>query len=256
MTSSTATSFAEILSEDRVLPFAHRGAGMLAPENTMAAFAAAVGHGYRLLETDVQASSDGEVFVFHDKDLHRLTGHAGDLESLTAAQISKLRINDNHPIPQLSELLEEHPNALLNIDAKTPHVARLLGPLIRRMGAGHRVLIGSFSDRRIRQTIAGFSDPVCHSAGTLSVVKFMLSAQLRQRPGITAQCLQIPTRQYGVSLVKAKTLDHARKHGLKTHVWTINQARQMHELIDLGVDGIMTDDCVTLKNVMLKRGLW
>lgn len=251
-----AADFREALNSGKVLAFAHRGAGRVAPENTLAAFAAAADLGYDLLETDIQVSRDGTPFVFHDRDLHRLTGDRRRIGTLSDADIDSIRIRTDHAIPRLDDLLESFPDALFNLDAKTDATPAPMAAVIIRHRAARRVCIGSFSDARIRATLKHLPEGTCHSIGTAQTIRFFLGYVSGLPLAIGADCAQLPLSWYGAPLVNARALAFARKRGLRLHVWTVNDAAEMHRLLALGVDGIMTDDCALLRRVMAERGLW
>lgn len=252
----TGPSFKELLARNQVLAFAHRGAGRLAPENTQEAFRHAVDLGFRVIETDIQASRDGTAFVYHDATLERLTGDERRIQDLSDREITRLRIEQDHEIPKLADVLESFPQTLFNLDAKTWEATEPMVSVIRKIGAVDRVCIGSFSDARIRAVTGPLGADTCHSMGTASAIRLYLSSftGLARKP--SAQCVQFPMQHYGVSLTTKRMLNHVRRLGLKLHIWTINDAKTMHQLLDLGVDGIMTDDCVLLKSVMQERGVW
>lgn len=251
-----ATGFREALNSGRVLAFAHRGAGRLAPENTLAAFAAAVSLGYDVLETDIQVSRDGTPYVFHDADLERLTGDGRRIGALSDADIDSIRIGADHAIPRLDDLLESFPEALFNLDAKTDATPAPMAAVINRHRAAGRVCIGSFSDARIRETLKHLPEGTCHSIGTANTIRFLLGYVAGLPLAFTADCAQLPLSWHGAPLVNARALAFARRRGLRLHVWTVNDATEMRRLLALGVDGIMTDDCALLRRVMTEHGLW
>jgi glycerophosphoryl diester phosphodiesterase len=243
------------LDHDGVLAFAHRGGDRVAPENTMAAFHDAVGQGYRYLETDVHASKDGVVYAFHDDNLARMVGEDVAISTLTAAEIGRLKLHGGHHIPTMAELFETFPEARFNIDAKAWPVVQPLSDLINKTATQERVCIGSFSDARIKQ-VAKNVGAVCHSVGPMGAARFRLGAWGRVPLHYAAGALQFPVSEYGVRMVTKASVAYAHKRGLQVHVWTINDESTMHELLDLGVDGLMTDDCALLKKVLTARGLW
>jgi len=244
------------LQHDGVLAFAHRGGDRAAPENTMAAFADAVAQGYRYLETDVHASLDGVVYAFHDDDLSRMVGMDTSISRLTATEIDTLSLPDGHKIPRMADLLDAFPYARFNIDAKTAPVIEPLAQLINKTGCHDRVCIGAFSDARIEAVLRLSEKPLCHSVGPARATRFMVSVWLGLRPQFSAGCLQFPVSQYGVTMVTPRSIAHAHRLGLQVHVWTINDESEMHRLLDMGVDGIMTDDCALLKKVLIERDFW
>jgi glycerophosphoryl diester phosphodiesterase len=249
-------SFREVLARDTILPFAHRGAGEIAPENTMAAFQGAVDQGFEVIETDIQTSRDGTLYAFHDDDLLRLTGDNRSIGALTDPEISALRINETHPIPRLKDVLNAFPDTLFNLDAKTETTPKPLARLIKHMGRQDQVCIGSFRDRRIDRVLQGLGPDTCHGLGLRKGAAFYLSARLHLGLRFRANCVQLPMQYYGIDLVNPRTIAHANRIGLKLHVWTVNDAKTMRHLIALGVDGIMTDNCALLKRELQLAGLW
>lgn len=254
---SSMINFAELIQQSRFLPFAHRGASKLAPENTFAAFQAANDLGFKIVETDIRASQDGVLYCFHDEDFSRLAGDPRKLEKLTSEQIDAIRIEGKYPIPKLQELYEAFPDACFNLDAKSWQCVDPLVDLVRRMQVENRTCFGSFSEARLDAISSALTDSlVTRSFGTRGAVSLYCNYLVRRRFEVKATCAQLPVKQFGVTLVNANTLDYYHSLGLKTHVWTVNDAREMQHLIDIGVDGIMTDDCQLLKSVLQKNGLW
>ncbi len=243
------------LEHEGVLAFAHRGGDRVAPENTMAAFHDAVGQGYRYLETDVHASKDGVVYAFHDDNLSRMVGEDVAISTLTAAEIDKLCVHGEHHIPTMAELFETFREARFNIDAKAWPVVEPLIDLINKTETQERICIGSFSDARIKTVVRGVGD-VCHSVGPLGAARFRFAAWGRLPLSYSFGALQFPVSEYGIPMVTKASVDYAHKRGLQVHVWTINDESTMHQLLDLGVDGLMTDDCALLKRVLQSRNLW
>ena len=244
------------LEHEGMLAFAHRGGDRVAPENTMAAFADAVAQGYRYLETDVHASLDGEVYAFHDNDLSRMVGMDVAINQLPAAEIDALTLSGGHKIPRMVALLDAFPEARFNIDAKSAAVTEPLARLINHTACHERVCIGAFSDARIEAVLRLSDKPLCHSVGPKRASQFMLSVWGGWRPRFNAACLQFPISRYGVAMVTPRSIAHAHRLGLQVHVWTINNESEMHRLLDIGVDGIMTDDCALLKKVLIERDFW
>ena len=217
------------LDHDGVLAFAHRGGDRVAPENTMAAF--------------------------HDDNLARMVGEDVAISNLTAAEIDKLKVHGEHHIPTMLELFETFPEARINIDAKAWPVVEPLIALINQTQAQGRICIGSFSDARIKQVVKNTGN-VCHSVGPLGAARFRFAAWGHVPLSYSAGAVQFPVREYGVPMVTKASVAYAHKCGLQVHVWTINNESTMHELLDLGVDGLMTDDCALLKKVLQARNLW
>ena len=244
---------------------AHRGFSPEGAENSMAAFRAAVGLGYRYLETDVHTTADGVLLLFHDETLDRVTDGAGRVSELSAETVARARIAGTEPIPELAELVTEFPDARLNLDVKDWNSVETLAAAIERHGLHDRVLVASFSDRRRRAVLRLLSRPAASSAGMASNALFVLLGPLLPAPvmrRVTARALhgvhalQVPVRFGAVPVVTAGFVRRAHLHGLHVHVWTINEEAEMHRLLDLGVNGIVTDRADLLKAVLQDRGQW
>lgn len=227
----------------------------------MAAFQAAVDLGYHYVETDVHATADGVAIAFHDAALDRVTDRTGRIAELAWAEVRQARIGGTEPVPTLAEVLHAWPHLRINIDIKSAAAIAPTIAVIEREQAHDRVLIGSFSDGRRLATVRGLTRPVATSAGTGTVVRFVAGARLRLS-GVAARaiegvdCLQVPVRERGVTVVDARTVAAAHARGVQVHVWTVNETPEMHRLLDLGVDGLVTDRADLLREVLIDRGLW
>jgi glycerophosphoryl diester phosphodiesterase len=234
------------------IAFAHRGGALETIENTMEAFTYAIGLGYRYLETDVHVTADGVVVAFHDQDLQRSCGLEGDISAYMWADLRAAKVNGTGQIPRLEELLEEFPTARINIDAKSDQVVPGLSATLRRHGALERVCLGSFSDRRLVTLRRELGEAVCTSLGPGQVA----SLRVATRPIGRGQAAQVPSQHRGIPVVTPKFVDSAHRHGISVHVWTIDDAAEMERLLDMKVDGIMTDRPSLLKQVLLNRKEW
>ena len=247
------------LEQDGPLAIAHRGGALDGRENAMAAFARAVELGYRYLETDVQVTADEVLVAFHDDRLDRVTDRTGEIGSLTWREVRAARIGGTDPIPVFADVLASWPNVRVNVDPKSD---RAVGPLVRTIraaGALDRVCIGSFSDRRLRRARAALGPRLCTSMGPGEVLRLRLAAWgLLPRSAVPSgpACAQIPVRRRFVPLAEQRLLSCAHELGLPVHVWTVNDPGQMHDLLELGVDGIVSDDIVALRAVLRDRGEW
>lgn len=260
----------EFLDHPGPIPFAHRGGSLVGLENSLSAFQRAVDLGYRYLETDARATADGVLLAFHDHSLDRVTDRAGDLTALPYSEVARARIGGREPIPLVEDVLGSWPQARINIDVKAQPAIAPLTEVLRRTNAWHRVCVTSFSSRRLRhirarmRLLSGGRD-VCTALGPHGVAALRahplagpFGTPLRAIAG-AAPCAQVPNRLGRtpfVPFVTAKFLADAHALGLKVHVWTVNDAAEMGRLLDLGVDGIFTDDIETLRDIMKARGLW
>ncbi|MBN2623000.1 MAG: glycerophosphodiester phosphodiesterase [Acidimicrobiales bacterium] len=240
------------------LAFAHQGAH--SPdgpgENTLAAFEAAVAQGYRYLETDAHATRDGVLVAFHDDRLDRLTDRAGAIGDLPYAEVKAARVRDKDEIPLLEDLLTAWPDVRINIDPKHDAAVAPLVELIRRTGTIDRVCIGAFSDRRLSRIRQALGPRLCTSMGPRQVGRLVAAARSLPAGSFSAACVQVPVRRGPVPLVTERFLAAAHARGLPVHVWTIDDADEMTRLLDLGVDGIMTDRTDVLRAVLEERGEW
>ena len=249
------------LAHDGALAFAHRGGTDRHPENTMAAFSYAVDLGYRYLETDVHLTTDGALVAFHDPDLGRLSDRSGQISDMTLAEVEAVSVVDDegelHSIPTLDEIFTSFPNARINIDPKTDESVDPLIRAIRDHGAVERVCIGSFYDSRIRRCRQELGASLCTSMGPIEMAWLRASSFGLPFPKISdASCAQIPLVFKGHKLLDARLLDKAHEQGLQVHVWTIDQEAEMHRLLDMGVDGLMTDEVGLLRDTLVARNQW
>lgn len=227
----------------------------------MAAFRNAVGLGFNYVETDVRTTKDGVLVVFHDETLDRCTDGRGPINRLTWDELRQVRVAGREPIPALEELLAEWPDLRINIDVKDKAGADLLADLIERYGAHDRVLVASVSDRRRFRVLRRLTRRVASSGGALTIGFLVVLGPL----GLTRfigrrlghiHCVQVPLRVGPVRVVTPRLIRRCHKAGLQVHAWTVNKVADMEELLELGVDGIMTDRADLLAEVMAHRGDW
>jgi len=244
------------------LPFAHRGGTESAPENSLAAFAAAVEVGFVYLETDVHLSADGVVVATHDESLGRVADVDGLIAEMTWPEIRAARLGGTEPIPTFEELLEAFPDRKVNIDPKSDAVVDSLMRVLVRHDALERVCIGAFSEDRLIRIREALGPHVCTSASPRETGRLVAASRLPggpdRRPRSTPpyQCVQVPVRHKGVEVVTRRFIGAAHARGAQVHVWTIDDPAEMHRLLDLGVDGIMTDRPSVLRSVLESRGTW
>jgi glycerophosphoryl diester phosphodiesterase len=241
---------------DPPLAFAHRGGAGDWPENTMPAFAGAVALGYRHIETDVHLTADGVLLAFHDDALDRVTDRTGVIAELPWSEVRAARVDGREPIPRFDELLAAWPDVFVNVDPKHDRSVEPLADAIERAGATGRVCIGSFSDRRIARLRARLGPGLCTALGPKGVARLRSSSFGVPGGRFDAHCVQVPVAHRGVTIVDERFVRTAHRLGLQVHVWTVDDADEMVRLLDLGVDGIMTDRPVVLKAVLAARGTW
>lgn len=257
----------------RFLAFAHQGGGLLAPENTLAAFERGAAFHPDALELDIQLTRDGTIVVSHDPTVDRMTDGHGRIADLTLAEIQRLDAGyrftldggQSYPfrgqgvtIPTLAKIFARFPDLLINIDLKEPVPGKeeRLWETIQQANAADRVIVGSFvcsSLHRFRQIARG---AVPTSACPREVLAFVLASRAYVssllRPSYRA--LQVPETQSGIRIVSPATIRTAHRLGVQVHVWTVNDRADMERMLAWGVDGIMTDRPDMLAEVLRERG--
>ncbi len=247
------------LEHDGPIAFAHRGGAAGGLENSMAAFQRAVDLGYRYLETDVHATADGVVLAFHDSTLDRVTDAVGQVARLPWSTVTRARIGGVEPIPRLEDLLGAWPEVRVNVDVKAAGAVGPLARLLARTGTVDRVCVASFSTRRLAAAREAVGPRLCTSLSTRGVARLRVAAlhplTHRWSPrGVP--CAQVPDRLGPMRVVTPGLVAAAHAHGQRVHVWTVDDAASMRRLLDVGVDGLMSDELITLRDVLRARGQW
>ena len=245
----------------RFIAMAHRG-GWVTPaeearENTLHAFSAAVGLGYRYIETDVRTTADGQIVVFHDATLDRVSDAKGTIGDHTLAELRDVRIAGLDPIPLLAEVLEEFPRTRFNIDLKDDRSPGAVAGLLRRHASGGRVCVSSFSGTRMR-AFRRLAPQVPTGVTPFGVAWTGFAPLLRRLRIDSGVVLQVPARvaKKWVPLVRPDVVNFAHATGRLVHVWTVDDSAEMEQLVGVGVDGLISNDITALKQVLIGHGLW
>lgn len=244
---------------------------LLWPENTMTAFQGAVDLGFRCLETDLQISRDGVLAAFHDDTLDRTTDGTGPVSDYLWEELREMdagyRFQPAGPeapdgdfpyrgrgvrIPSLEELVTAYPEAVVSLDLKGDRLEEPLIEIIRRLDLWDRVIVGSFKGARLKRFRSLAARPVATSAGPGEVLRFAAASRLHRLPRLAADALQVPVKQW-ITVVNARTVATAQAAGLPLIVWTINDPAEMRRLLDLGVDGLITDRPDLLRTLLEER---
>lgn len=225
--------------------FAHRGLALEAPENTLLAFAKALAVGANYLETDVHESSDGVAIVSHDDTLERVAHRKANVNHLTAAELRRVDLGNGQSFSTLKEALDAFPDARFNIDVKSRGAVQPTIDAIRATNAVNRVLVSSFNDRLQRATVKGLPG-VATSAPMGAMFRILSASKLGiARRAVTMlfgfDAIQVPERWKGARVVTPRLIRLAHDAGIEVHVWTVNEPDDMHRLLELGVDGLVTD---------------
>lgn len=258
----------KVLEGETPFAIAHRGSRLLWPENTLLAFENAHDAGFRWLETDLHMTSDGVLVCLHDDTVDRTTDgkgpvHRYSFDELRALDAGHAFVLDGAfpyrgaglSVPSLEEVALTFDDCRLVLDLKQKGLVAPLWDLIRRLGIEDRVIVGSFSDRRLREFRRVTGGAVATSAGPAAVLRSLTGGRVRPLRKL-ADALQIPPSYRGIALVTLGSVRRFHAAGYQVHVWTVNSSKQMHRLLDFGVDGIITDRPDALKAVMIERGEW
>ncbi len=239
----------------------------------MASFERAVARGAVILESDVHISRDGVLVLIHDDELERTTDGRGRVADHTLAELQRLDAGyrfspagadafpergRGHRIPVLEEVLRAFPAQRFNLEVKERSPALIEGvvELVRRLGREDTVLLaaaedGTMADLRAHLAATGVRTAVGASAG--DVLAFVRAALAGELPPPGPMALQVPPGFGARALVTPAFVAHAHTHGLVVHVWTINDPAEMERLLDLGVDGVMSDFPGLLAEVVARR---
>lgn len=253
---------------------AHRGAD-IQRENTLSAVRDAVELGFSYIEVDVQASADGKVVVFHDDQLDRITTGTGTVSQYTWNELAQLKVlgpqprdeQVGEPLVLMEELLEVFPATCFNVDLKDLVSAALMAEMLRRTGAWNRVLIASFRDSHRREFFnrVQADEPIVASSGGVETVAKLLTAHhlgilapvaRRLRKNVPLHAIQVPLRQGPIRVVTKRFVAACHRAGIAVHVWVVNDQDQMERLLDIGVDGLVTDNGAGLAEVLGARRQW
>lgn len=242
--------------------FAHRGwhiDDLHGMENSLPAFRRAADEGYHHIETDVHATSDGTLVVHHDDTLDRTTDRTGSIGTLTWSDVRRAKIGGREPVSRLEDVLEEMPDAHFNVDIKTDAAVEPFLRTIRRCKAFDRVAAASFSARRLARIRRLGGPQLVQAMDPVSAGVVWASSKIPLVPiGFLAKgaMAQVPLRQGRLNVVSPAFVRRAHRMGAEVHVWTVDDAPTMRTLLDIGVDGIITDRPDILRMVLRERGAW
>lgn len=236
---------------------AHRGLALEAPENTLLAFAKAIALGVTHVETDVHASADGVAVISHDPDLRRIAGRDVRVAQLTSHELRRVDLGEGQGFCSLAEALDGFPETRFNIDVKAAGAVQPVVEAVRDAGATDRVLIGSFSAAR-RLAVVRALPGVATSVSARGAVSAVAAAQAGTVPAVRrilrdVQAVQLPETVARMRSFTERTIRAFHAAGVEVHAWTIDDPARMAQLLDLGVDGIVTDRADLAIEVLRER---
>lgn len=252
---------------DWFLNIAHRGGKRVAPEETLPAYHDAADTGVDVLEMDVHATSDGVVVCMHDATVDRTTDGTGRINDMTFDQLRDLDAGywfttdggQSYPyrgqgvvVPALEEVLEAFGNFyfVTEIKQSNPSIVDAVLDVLERTGTADRVVIAAADDNVIAE-LRGKNPEIFTALAAGEMLTFAtLEPQDERTYRPPSGFLQPPWE-----VADAEFMDRARRFDLKVHVWTVDDRPTMERLIELGIDGIMTDDPALLENVIDEKGL-
>jgi glycerophosphoryl diester phosphodiesterase len=267
----------------RVIAFAHQGGSFEGPSSTLIAIAHALDVGATAIELDVHATRDRHIVVCHDSTIDRTTNDHGSISAMTLDELSRVDnaywwiegdvvtparsaqeyllrgrapADRRYGVATLEEVATTFPGVLLNLDIKgtAPLVApyeELLASELRRLELTERVIVASFHDDAL-QNFRRLAPEVATSAATNETATFFFShLEVPVIPPVVA--FQVPARFGEIEVVSPSFLDVAHAAGIAVHVWTINDEGEMARLIDLGVDGLISDRPSVLASLLAAR---
>ena len=235
---------------DSFIGLFHRGNSKEFIENSFEAFNSVVEMGYKYIETDLRMTLDRQVIAFHDLDLKRLFGIDVQVKDLTFNEIANLFREENSKLLTLEDALKSFPETKFNIDLKENKVTKDSIDIVSNLDAFHRVCFASFNSSRTMEVL-NFNQSAFVSMGLKDVAKFKFFKMHNKN----IKFLQIPLVWNGIKVVTKNLINKAQDKGLLVHVWTINDRKTINNLIDLGVNGIVTDEPELLMEIMKERDL-
>jgi len=242
-----------------LLVMAHQGGDGLRPSNTLCAFKNAVKLGVDVLEMDVHSTKDGEIVIMHDKTVDRTTNGTGPIQSFTLAELKQLDAGyhwteddgQSFPfrgqgivVPTLNEVFALFPEMAMNIEIKQsePSIAEPLCQMIRAYGMEEKVLVASFKAEAIKEFRRACPEILTTTVENEVRILYGLSmVYLGRIYSPPAEALQVPEYEGDIHVVIERFVEAAHGRNMEVHVWTVNDISDMQRMLDLGVDGIITD---------------
>jgi len=247
--------------------YSHRGGRLLWPENTVFAFQQSYDLGFRFFETDLHLTKDGVVVLFHDDYLDRTTDGTGNVWDYTVEELKEFDAafrfgadrgwpyrGQGITAPSLEEIVTTFPGIRLTLELKQGGLEEPLVAVLERLDLWDRVIIGGFDDRWARAVRKASGGKALTSSGSRETRAFWLASRAGIGLRTPAAALQVPVRHGNLTIADDRLIAAAHKSGKQVHVWTVNEPEEMRRLLDMGVDGLMSDRPDILKAVFEERG--
>ena len=247
--------FFKYLENQKFTAFSHRGGALENKENTIEAFQESIDLGYKYIETDVQNTKDDKLVIFHDNNLLRITGQNIEISKIKYHDLRKITIFGNQKIPLFEDVINNFSKINFNIDPKSNKATFLLKELLINRSDLDRFCIGSHYHHRINLFKFDQFKNMATSMSRQEVIKLFIN-QYFNLFTLNTPCVQVPVSFKGITIVNKKLINLVHNQNKKIHVWTVDSQSEMQNLIDLGVDGIMTDRPSILKETLVKNNLW
>jgi len=236
--------------KDLFIGLSHRGNSKKFIENSFEAFNSVIQMGYKYIETDLRMTKDNEVIAFHDPDLKRLFNLDLQVKDLTFNKIANLFKEKNCSLLTLEDALKKFPEIHFNIDLKVKEVIQDSIKVVENLNAFNRVCFASFHSSHTKKILQHNQNAIV-SMGMKDVALFKFFKFHNKKIRI----IQIPLKWKGIKVLTRNLIQKADKSNLFVHVWTINDRKTINYLIDLGVNGIVTDEPELLMEIMKERDL-
>ncbi len=244
------TSKIKVNNKEKLLIIAHRGASRVAPENTLKAFQIAIELHADILEFDVHQSKDGEIVIMHDGNTFRTTGYFGSISKLTLQELKKLDCGEGERIPTLVELIKIARGKVdLDCEIKARGIAEKILHILKEENMIENTIISSFKHDillRIQKLEPQIKLASLEPTRT-EWIKSWISIKKLLKNVIEHKFFAINPYY---KLVNSKFVEKAHRNKIKIFPWTVNESSSIRKLINLGVDGIITNEIDKVKSVL------
>lgn len=234
----------------KIIIMGHRGANKIAPENTLKSFKKAIELGADFVEFDVRQSKDGEIVIVHDEDTFRTTGQKGLIEDMDLIDLKKLDFGESEKIPTLNELISLAKGKIsLNCEVKVEGIIKKIVQIFQDTNSIDFLIISSFIHKELKK-IKKIAPNIKLAALIPEGSGLLIDWNFRKKAIDEA----VKNRFFAINplykLVNRQFVDYAHEKGLKVYPWTVDSGIAIKKLVNIGVDGIITNDIERAKEVL------